>query len=332
MCAIWGGATASTASAAAVCADSVQNVGNFSERIGGACVNESIFRTKLYVVVESTSITKIAAGIGCAKTTETNAGNFNNATCTEEKKAGEGSFVKVVIQEGEAGAKWTVSGTEAGTLKAEVQLKELLKIKAEEAEATAILLSKVAGAKVWFLTHKTPELIGVKLEGEGKLTEGGKVKFTGVTTDLNEKASAVCTPLGTAGNDATLGTITSKEAKGALFLHEFKNEKGETVKEGVTQIKPVTGNVFATLFFGEECSLPAEVPVITKKESGKGLVLKEPKGTLGTEEVTHEITQNSLTEAWLISETEEHKATVDGTAVVSLVGVHLGLKWKGTPG
>jgi hypothetical protein len=232
----------------------------------------------------------------------------------------------------ETGAKWTVSGTEAGSLKAEVQLKELLKIKTEEAEATAILLTKIAGAKVWFLTHKTPELIGVKLEGEGKLTTGGKVKFTGVTTDLNEKASAVCTPLGTAGNDATLGTLTSKEAKGELVLHEFKNEKSEIFKEGVTQIKPVTGNVLATFFFGEECSLPAEVPIITKKESGKGLVLKEPKCTLGTEEVTHEISENSLTELWTISETEEHKATVDGTAVVNLVGAHLGLKWKGTPG
>jgi hypothetical protein len=237
----------------------------------------------------------------------------------------------------EAGAKWTVggvvTGSEAASLKAEVQIKELLKIKAEEAEPTAILLTKIAGAKVWFLTHKVPQLsTGVKLEGEGKLTTGGKVTFTGVTTDLNEKASAVCTPLGTAGNDATLGTITSKEGKGELVLHEFKNAKGETVKEGVTQIKPVTGNVFATLFFGEECSLPAEVPVITKKTEGKGLVLKEPLGKLGTEELTHEITENSLTELWTISETEEHKATIDGTAVVNLVGAHVGKIWKGTPG
>jgi hypothetical protein len=254
----------------------------------------------------------------------------------------------------EAGSKWTVggvvTGSEAASLKAEVQLKELLKIKPEEAEPTAILLTKIAGAKVWFLTHVTPKLVGVKLEGEGKLTEGGTVEFTKVTTDLNEKASPPCTPLGTAGNDATLGTIISKEGKGELVLHEFKNAEGVTVKEGVTQIKPksVTSNVFATLFFGEECSLPAEVPVITKlgaeleKEEGgkkvkffdigKGLVLKEPKGKLGTEELTHEITENSLTELWAISETEEHKATIDGTGVVNLIGAHSGKIWKGTPG
>jgi len=228
----------------------------------------------------------------------------------------------------EVGAKWTVAGTDAGTLKAELKLTELLKIKAEEAEPTVALLTKIAGAKVWFLTHKTPELIGIKLEGEGKLTTGGKVKFIGVTTDLNEKSSVVCTPLGTLNKDETLGTITSKEGKGELVLHTT----GTGSKEGVTQILPKEGNVFATLFFGEECSLPAEVPVITKKEGGKGLVLKEPKGVLGTEQATHEITENSLTELWTISETEEHKATIDGTAVVGLTGTDLGLSWKGTPG
>jgi hypothetical protein len=100
----------------------------------------------------------------------------------------------------------------------------------------------------------------------------------------------------------------------------------------VTKILPKEGNVFATLFFGEECSLPAEVPVITKKEGGKGLILKEPKGVLGTEQTTHEISENSLTELWTISETEEHKATIDGTGVVALTSPHVGVSWKGTPG
>jgi hypothetical protein len=242
----------------------------------------------------------------------------------------------------ETGSKWTVggvvTGSESTSLKAEVKISSLLKTKKEEEEKTsnglATLLTKIAGAKVWFLTRNNPELVGVKLEGEGKLTTGGKVKFTGLATDLNEKSSPVCTPYGVpvTKEEKEKGTVTSKEGKGELVLHEFKNEKGETKKEGVTKILPKEGNVFAVLYFGEECSLPAEVPVITKKEGGKGLVLKEPKGTLNTEEETHEITENSLTELWTISETEEHKATVDGTAVVALAGAHAGLKWKGTPG
>jgi len=237
----------------------------------------------------------------------------------------------------EAGASWKVGGTDAGTLKAKTTITELL-------GGSATLLTKIAGAKVWFLTKTTPELVGVSLEGEGKLTTGGKVTFKGITTDLNEKASPVCTPLGTKASEdpkgLTSGTITSREGKGELVLHQLIEKKiveekvvEETVKEGVTQIKPVTGNVFATLFFGEECSLPAEVPVITKKETGKGLVLREPLGKLGTASLTHEITEvPALTELWAISETEEHKATIDGTGVVGLTTPHNAITWNGTPG
>lgn len=318
MWAMWGGVATPTASAAAICADSVQSVGNFKNRVGGACIEESIFRTKLYIVVESTEITKISAGVGCAKVTEAKSGNYKNSTCTEEVEAGTGSFVKVVIEEGggEAGSKWTVSGTDAGTLKAGVQLTSLV-------GGSATLLTKIGGASVSFLTSTTPTLNGVSLEGSGTLTTGGTVTFKGVTTDLNGKASAVCTPLGTAGNDGTLGVITSSKGKGGLVLH--------TGGVGVTQIKPETGNVFGKFFFGEECSLPEEVPIITKASSGRGLVLSDPLG-IGNELVTHQITQHSLTELWAISETEEHKATIDGTANIALTGAHTGLKWKGTPG
>jgi hypothetical protein len=219
----------------------------------------------------------------------------------------------------EAGAKWTVGGTDAGTLKAKVVLNSLV-----GGEAT--LLTKIGGASVSFLTKTTPTLNGVSLEGEGKLTTGGTVTFKGITTDLNGSASAVCTPLGTSEVDSTLGVITSNKGKGELVLHETGG-----VKSGVTQIKPETGNVFGKLFFGEECSLPEEVPIITKAVGGRGLVLSDPLG-VGNELVTHQITQHSLTELWAISETEEHKATIDGTANVGLETPHNALKWKGTPG
>jgi hypothetical protein len=226
----------------------------------------------------------------------------------------------------EPNSKWTVGGTDACTLKAEVQLEKLLKLKPEDPTALGILLTKIGGAQVWFLTQTTPELIGAKLECSGSVTSGFKVRFLGVTTDINIKSSPVCTPLGTPGNDGTLGTITTEPLKGLLVLHEVEGKK-----VGVVEIKPKTGNVFANLFFGEECSLPEEMPIIGLVD-GKGVFLKEPRGTLGTEELTHEFTENSLTELWAISETAEHKATLDGTAVAKLGGTHASKIWKGTPG
>jgi hypothetical protein len=237
----------------------------------------------------------------------------------------------------EAGAKWTVASTDAGTLKASVQLGELTGTK------KAVLSTEIGKAKVKFLTSVTPQLIGVSLEGTGKLTTGGKVKFTGIDTELKESgtASAVCKPYGELGEkEASLGEVVSRAGKGELYLHSGA---------GVTKVVPETGNVFGTLYFGEFCSLPEEVPVITRLtilaeltvegkkvvdyEVGNGLVLKEPLGKLGTEETSHEISElAALTELWAISETTEHKATVEGSATVVLSGIHSGLKWKGTPG
>jgi hypothetical protein len=235
----------------------------------------------------------------------------------------------------EAGAKWTVAGADAATLNAEVQIKTLTSGK-------ATLKTKIAGAEVKFNTTTTPELLKVNLIGEGKLSTGGQVRFTGVTTELNSKLSPVCEPLGTAGDKTTLGKILSEKGKGELVLH--------TGGIGVTRILPETGNTFGKLFFGEECSLPEEVPVITaaldvtknaegkiiKEEvlgQGTGLTLKEPKGKLETEEEKHFIAElPALTTLFSISATDEHKATVEGEAEVTLAGTHATKIWKGKPG
>jgi hypothetical protein len=209
---------------------------------------------------------------------------------------------------------WLVEGKDAKGLPAEAQITKLT-------SAKVTLKTKIGGAEVKFNTSTAPELVGVKLAGEGKLTTGGQVKFKGVTTEINGKASAACTPLGTKGNDTTLGTITTKKLKGGLVEHE---------EDVATQLSPETGTVLGTLFFGEVCALPAEVPLITKKE-GKGLVLKDPIGIAG-ELKEHEFAElASLTELWAISETAEHKAIVEGSAAVGLTGAHSGLKWSGLP-
>ena len=53
---------------------------------------------------------------------------------------------------------------------------------------------------------------------------------------------------------------------------------------------------------------------------------------LGNEEAAHLFTQGPLTELWLISKTEEHKVTLDGSGMLELAGEHKGLTWSGVPG
>ena len=180
---------------------------------------------------------------------------------------------------------------------------------------SASLLTEIGGAKVTFLCTAA-ELTGAKLEAAGKLTEGGKVKFTGCVTLLNGSPSAVCTPK-TAGQPA--GTILSNEGKGQLVLHVT-----ETANEGLTRIEPVTaGGNFAVMEFGEECSLPELVPV-------KGvLYIKDCKGEGEVELVEHLIEQGPLTHLFVISDTPEHAANIDGSAFAALAGAHAGMKFSG---
>jgi len=188
---------------------------------------------------------------------------------------------------------------------------------AEIENKSAALLTIIGGTKVDFLCISA-KLIGAKLENEGKVTNGGKVKFTGCITllgGLSEKPSVPCVPK--AGGQP-FGTIESNAGKGLLVLHEGKP---------LTRIEPsVAGGPFATLEFGEECSLPEKVPVFGK------LFLKDCKDEGKVELVKHLIEQGPLTHLFVISDTVEHAANIDGSAFVQLEGAHSGLKFSGLPG
>jgi hypothetical protein len=321
MCAIGGGAA--VPANADICAISDDTTGNFNSRspdtTAGTCGTAVTVGTGKYIKVLNKG-NLISSGLACAQVSETKKGNYSDLACTTKVTPGTGSYalIKTTKKAEEHTARWKVNGTDAGTLKAEVKISKLT-------TAKATLKSKIGGTEVKFNTTTTPELIGVSLEGGGTLTTGGKVKFTGVSTELasSGKESIPCKPLGTAGSDPTLGIITSSEGKGGIKLHEGN---------AVTYLLPKTGTIFGKLFFGEECSLPEEVPIITKAETGNGLVITDPLG-VGNELVEHEITElAALTELWVISETAEHKATIEGKAGVILTGgTHTGLKWRGEP-
>jgi hypothetical protein len=226
----------------------------------------------------------------------------------------------------EAGAKWLIlnaSKTQKTFLLATTQIKEILVNPSHHNEKVLVLTTKIGGTEVKFVATGM-ELINTVLETEGLLTTGFQARFTGVSTQFTLLIkSAPCLPLGTSGNDTTLDVITTHKLKGELVLH--------TGGEGVVKILPETGIVLGLLFFGEECALPEEVPIITKS-GGTGLVIKDPTG-FGKLNVNHELAEHvELTELWAISVIPEHKATITGIAVATLTGVHSGLEWNGTPG
>lgn len=229
------------------------------------------------------------------------------------------------VAQAEEGANWKVAGSNVTTaLLPSVDIGEI-----EEGKAS--LLTEISGAKVRY-ECKTAKLIGVKLELNGSLTNGGKVKFTECETFLNGALSAVCVPKTTG---LANGEIESLAGKGLLVLH--KNAAGEN--EGLTRIEPKEGETFLTLKHSPPCALPENVPVRGKLFIKDCKPKAEPTNPcvngVTEERVSHLIVQGPLTHLWVISLTPEHAANIDGSATAILVGglpTHAGLEWSGIPG
>lgn len=177
----------------------------------------------------------------------------------------------------------------------------------KEVEAGGLtLLTKVAGIKVE-VSCSTVQTVGIKLETEGKLTSGGQLRFGGCLTKLNEKSNSQCEP---SNEGKEPGAILAKPSKGLLVLNESK---------GILRIEPKEGETLATIETSEECAIGQKIAMIGT------LTLKD--SVLGTESETHLFIEGPATELWAISKTAEHKATVDGGAVVRLTGTHSELPW-----
>jgi hypothetical protein len=202
-------------------------------------------------------------------------------------------------------AKWLINGTDAAALKAGVTAT----IEGASASLLTTVLSKSVEIKC-----TAANLLGVSLEGEGKVTEGGKVEFNGCTTAVGGEVQAACKPKAGGGE---LGKIITNEGKGQLVLHE---EAGGT-KVGLTRIEPKTGETFVTIELGEKCAIGETLPTRGK------LFLKDPN--VGTSSVTHLISEGPLTDLWVLNKTAEHKATIDGSATVALITPHSGVSWSG---
>jgi hypothetical protein len=159
-------------------------------------------------------------------------------------------------------------------------------------------------------------LVGVHLEEEGKLTEGGKVTFTGCSVKINGEAAPECK---VHSSGQPVGTVTTNEGKGLLELHLFKKPGEPEKTELITLVKPKTGETFVTLLMGAECVIGEEVPI------NGYLAIRDCELKAEVHLLEHLIEEEpSLT---LLHVLDDTSASILGSALVRLVGDHTGLKW-----
>jgi hypothetical protein len=193
----------------------------------------------------------------------------------------------------------------------------LVEVTGEKDSEHLTLDGEIAGLKV-AITCTNFTVSKVHLSANGKLSEGGKVVFTGCgvykEAPLKEPiAGCEVKTLGTA-----FGTIESKEGKGELVLIGTKL---------LTKIEPLAGptGTFASLEFSASC-------VLTSPSLVHGtLYVEDCLGQATTHVVKHLIQADQTNTALYIgghSAKQLEKTKVLGSAWVLLKGAHEGLKWS----
>ncbi len=234
----------------------------------------------------------------------------------------------------EVGAKWLILNAE-GKLKTGAELPASINVKKDK-EIKLVLHSKILGIQLLILCLKT-ELLNAKLQEEGiignevvtvkelKEGRGSKVKFSECDVDLNGVLSPQCIPTDPVGG---AGVIITNPLHALLKLHPLSGLPSDDIVE----VLPDTGlgGTFVTIqtgpAVGNECPIGTKVPVFGS------LSLKDCENLALTHLVEHLVEPfTPLTELWVISKTEEHKATLLGSVLAFLTGAHVGLKWSGDP-
>ena len=165
-----------------------------------------------------------------------------------------------------------------------------------ETDTKVILHTKISGVAILF-ECPTIKIIGAKLGTAGTIQKGAKVKYSGCTTKLNDSDSKPCEP-NNAGTEP--GVLVTKPGHAAFVLNAAKEE--------LIEVTPDEGETFATIEMGKECSIATKVPVIGK------LFLKDCEKAFLTHLPKHLVEEGPGTALWTISKTEEHKASLLGSA------------------
>ena len=232
----------------------------------------------------------------------------------------------------EVGAKWVFKvkttagelrevGVPNDTLLPKIQIKEIEKLLSGELVKHMVLLSAVVKKKFEILcTGAELETIagsGARLLLNGTI-ESFKVKFTGCEIKIGGVKQAACEP----HTGIEKGMILTKEIKGLIVLHELADK----TKDPLVRFEPVTGKEFVTFETSAECAIGEKIPVIGK------FTFKDSQNKFTNDELTdHLIEQGPLTELWTFTETTEHVANIDGSALVHMIGEHENWPWGGLP-
>jgi hypothetical protein len=270
-------------------------------------------------LVELGPLTSLFVGVDTAEHLETSVDGSAWLSLGGEHKGLAWAGKHYVIEEPKlklvTGLKWLVlnaSGTVATELKASLVGKK-------DSEHLS-LLTEVSGISA-VLTCTNFTLSGVNLETGGKLTEGGKVVFTGCKLfkkgPLTEEYKCTVKTIG-----AAVGTVETGGLKGDLVLHTPVG--GET--KLLTRIEPVagpTGSFVTIRFEGAECVFP-EV-----NQLHGTLYLRDENALL--HKVEHLLQGDPQSALYFGGHsTKQLEITkVDGGIWVMLGGVHVALSWSG---
>jgi len=232
----------------------------------------------------------------------------------------------VASAQAEVGSHWNVNGSSISK-----ELVEKGVVPAATLEGShGVLLSHAIGIELNILcTSVEFEEARLKLEGSSL----GKIKFAGcqITTQKKEgkpgeqEVLTACEPH-TGTSEEGKGVVLTNLLKDLIILHEGA--------EGYDRLEPEEGTRFVVIATSAACAFGENIPVIGKfvfkdcsSKNEKGECITEGR----VEKEVHLTVEGPLTELWTISKTEEHKATIDGSANVFLTLEHKGLKWSGTP-
>jgi len=209
-----------------------------------------------------------------------------------------------------AGAPWAVTKPVVGAL-----------------DETGVLHTTIAGNTVLWECKKG-ELVGVSLETEGKV-KGGDIKFSECITKINGVTNPACEPNDSGTNP---GVILTNPFDGLITLHTTASGEKQDITEITSLVEEIVGGVkqpvLGRIKMSAECPIGANIPII-----GKLTTIDVTNGvTNGSEilkeQLTHLIERGPLTELWVLSKTEEHKATILGKWKVNLASDQ---NWSGTP-
>jgi hypothetical protein len=202
----------------------------------------------------------------------------------------------------ETGANWLVNGKTAGGL---------LSVLVSEVSEHWAILSEVLGITLNILCEDVT-FVSIHLEGNGSLTNGGKLQLSGCLVYLKGELNSKCKPK---AGGAEVGTILTNSMKGLLVL------VGGSAR---IRLEPASGETIASVSMGAECPIGETIPIRGK------LFLKDAE--MGTNLVKHSMTEDSTnSHLWILNLTAEHEVTCHFLLITFLAGIHESFKWSGDP-